>query len=120
MIYLYIPSLVPDKYKEKNIRALPYLYPTKLNLVVYAKQMQELAFYQALEVAENLARRQGFMLVPWSCLHWQRAKAYGPDRKIKIGRNSFFLLKPNELTKGEIKKLEQYYTEELDKEIKIG
>jgi len=117
---LLIPSLVPEKYKDKDPRALAYLYPTRLNLVSYAKQMQKFAFYQALEVAEDLAHRQGFILIPWACLHWQRAKNYGNDRKIKIGRNSFFLLKPNELTKGETKKLEKYYSEELNKEIKIG
>lgn len=100
-------SLVPKDYREKDPRTLPYLYPTTLNIVAYAKKMQEFSFYQALEVAENLAKRQGFILLPWSCIHWERAKKLGYDRKIKIGRKSFFLLKMNEMTKTEKLKLER-------------
>lgn len=98
-------SLVPKNYKDKDPRTLPYLYPESINLVSYAKQVQTFSFYQTLEVAEDLARRQGYILLPWSCIHWQRAKKFGPDRKIKIGRKSFFMMKPDELTKGEKNKL---------------
>lgn len=100
-------TLVPKDYRDKDPRALPYLYPTTLNIVAYAKKMQEFSFYQALEIAEDLAKRQGFILVPWSVLHWQRAKKLGYDRKIKIGRKSFFLLRRDEMTKTEILKLER-------------
>lgn len=104
-------SLVPKNYKEKDPRTLPFLYPTTLNIVAYAKKMQEFSFYQALEVAEDLAKRQGFMLLPWSCIHWQRAKKLGYDRKIKIGRKSFFLLRIDEMTKTEKMKLESLIEE---------
>lgn len=104
-------SLVPRNYKKKDPRTLPYLFPETLNIVAYAKKVQLFSFYQTLEVAEDLAKRQGFILLPWSCIHWQRAKNYGIDRKIKIGRKSFFLMKPDELTKGEKRKLEQYISE---------
>lgn len=112
-------SLIPEGYKKKDPRSLLYLYPNSINIVAYAKSMQKFAFYQALEVAEDLAKRQGFILLPWSCIHWQRAKCYGVDRKIKVGRNSFFLMKPDELTKSEIKKLE-IYLEELHKSEKAS
>lgn len=98
-------SLVPKDYRNKDPRTLPYLYPTTLNVVAYAKKMQEFSFYQALEIAEDLAKRQGYILLPWSCIHWQRAKKLGHDRKIKIGRKSFFLLRVEEMTKGEKLKL---------------
>ncbi|MBP3041755.1 hypothetical protein J9303_20140, partial [Bacillaceae bacterium Marseille-Q3522] len=88
-------SLVPAEYKEKDPRRLPWLYPKTLNLVYYAKKMQEFSFYQSLEVAEQLAKKQGFLLIPFSCVHWQRAKNFANDRKIKIGRKSFFLLRVN-------------------------
>jgi hypothetical protein len=101
-------SLVPKDYKNKDPRTLPYLYPDSLNIVAYAKKVQIFSFYQTLEVAEDLAKRQGFILLPWSCIHWQRAKYFGPDRKIKIGRKSFFLMKPEELTKSEKTKLLNY------------
>jgi hypothetical protein len=113
-------SLVPNDFKDKDPRQLVYLYPTSLNVVAYAKRMQEFSFYQALEVAEVLAHRQGFVLLPWSCMHWQRAKNFGSDRKIKVGRNSFFLMKVEEMTKVEKRKLETYIQEELDREIKIS
>ncbi|AIF45736.1 hypothetical protein [Virgibacillus sp. SK37] len=104
-------SLIPSGYKDKDPRRLPFLYPETLNIVSYAKKAQTFYFYQSLEVAEDLAKRQGFILLPWSCIHWQRAKHYGIDRKVKIGRKSFFLMKPDELTKGEKRKLQEYLEE---------
>lgn len=101
-------SLIPKGYKNKDPRPLLYLYPESINIVAYAKKMQEFSFYQSLQVAEDLAKRQGFILLPWECIHWQRAKLFGLDRKIKIGRKSFFLMKINELTKTERAKLETY------------
>ncbi len=98
-------TLLPKGYKDKDPRALLYLYPTSLNIVAYAKKLQVFSFYQTLEVAEDLAKRQGFILLPYSCIHWERAKQFGADRKIKIGRKSFFLMKLNELTKKEKEKL---------------
>ncbi|MDA6130779.1 hypothetical protein OSK38_25765, partial [Escherichia coli] len=88
-----------------------YLYPNSVNIVAYAKKMQQFSFYQSLEIAEDLAKRQSFILLPWECIHWQRAKAFGVDRKVKIGRKSFFLMKVNELTKNERLKLENYLNE---------
>lgn len=104
-------TLVPSDYKAKDPRTLPYLYPESLNIVAYAKKVQEFSFYQTLEVAEDLAKRQGFILLPWTCIHWQRAKNFGVDRKVKIGRKSFFMMRPDELTKGERRKLEDYIRE---------
>lgn len=100
-------SLVPEKYKNKNNdpRGLLYLYPN-LNIVAYAKKMQRFSFYQALEVAEDLAQRQGFILLPFDCIHWERAKKYGSERRVKIGRKSFFMMRISELTKKEKEKLE--------------
>lgn len=98
-------SLVPSNYKDKDPRTLPFLYPESINIVAYAKKVQAFSFYQTLEVAEDLAKRQGYILLPWSCIHWQRAKKFGTDRKVKIGRKSFFMMKPSELTKGERSKL---------------
>jgi hypothetical protein len=104
-------SLVPKGYREKDPRPFAWLYPKSINIVSYAKSMQKFAFYQALEVAEDLAKRQGFILLPWSCIHWQRAQSFGIDRKVKIGRKSYFLMKPQELTKSETMKLEKYLEE---------
>ncbi|SEO80038.1 hypothetical protein SAMN04488134_11346 [Amphibacillus marinus] len=113
-------SLVPRDYKKKDPRTLPYLYPETLNIVAYAKKVQAFSYYQTLEVAEDLARRNGFLLLPYSCMHWQRAKNYGVDRKVKIGRKSFFMLRPHELTKGELNKLRDYLIEEVGHEPDIS
>lgn len=99
-------TLIPKNYKLNDPRPLSYLYTNSINIVAYAKKMQKFSFYQSLEIAEDLANRQGFILLPFDCIHWQRAKAFGKDRKVKIGRKSFFLMKIDELTKNEIKKLE--------------
>lgn len=104
-------SIIPKDYKLKDPRPLLYLYPESVNLVAYAKQVQEFSFYQSLKVAEDLANRQGYLLLPFNCMHWERAKDYGPDRKIKIGRRSFFLMKIDELTKTEKRKLNMYLEE---------
>lgn len=105
-------SLIPKRIKQKgDPRTLAYYYPTSLNIVAYAKKMQEFSFYQALAVAEDMASKQGYILVPWSCMNWQRAKNYGSDRKVKIGRKSFFIMRENELTKSEQIKLQEYLRE---------
>ncbi|NLI74720.1 MAG: hypothetical protein GX369_08160 [Euryarchaeota archaeon] len=106
-------SLVPSNYKDKDPRPLTYLNPETVNIVVYTKQVQKFNYYQMLELAEDLAKRQGFILLPYRCMHWQRVKEYGADRKIKIGRKSFFMMKPSELTKGERIKLIDYINEEV-------
>lgn len=112
-------TLIPSNYKKNDPRSLLYLYPTSVNIVAYAKKMQDFCFYQALEVAETMAKRQGFILLPFSCIHWERAKQFGPDRKIKIGRKSFFLMKIQELTKKEYEKLE-IHLDELKEHSKAG
>lgn len=110
-------SLVPDNYKKQDPRVLAYFYPKTLNVVAFAKKMQEFTFYQALEVAEDIAKKTGYILVPWKCVHWKRARLYGNNRKIKIGRHSFFLLRENELTANEKKKLLNFLSNETQNAI---
>ncbi|WP_017473875.1 hypothetical protein [Amphibacillus jilinensis] len=101
-------SLVPKNYKEKDPRPLTYLNPTTINIVSYTKSVNTFNYYQLLDLAEDLAKRQGFILLPWSCIHWNRAKLYSKDRKVKVGRKTFFMMKPGELTKLEEQKLLDY------------
>lgn len=98
-------SIVPKNYKNQDPRALLYLFPTTFNIVAFAKKLQQFSFYQTLEVAEDMARKQKMILLPFSCIHWERAKQYGQDRKVKIGRKSFFMMRMDELTKKERQKL---------------
>jgi hypothetical protein len=110
-------TLLPKGYKDKDKdpRALVYLYPSTLNIVAYAKKLQQFSFYQALEVAEMMAKRQGFILLPFSCIHWERAKLFGEERRVKIGRKSFFMMKLTELTKKETEKLTLHLAEIQEK-----
>ncbi|WP_175615914.1 hypothetical protein [Piscibacillus halophilus] len=104
-------SIVPKKFKTKDPRQLLYHFPN-MPVVKYAKMMQEFSFIHALACAEDVAHKTGHILVPYSCMHWERKKKL-IDMRIKIGRNSFFLLKEYELTKTEKRKLE-IYVEELE------
>lgn len=101
-------TLIPRNYKKKDPRPLTYLYRNTINIVAYAKEMQRFSFYQALEVAEDLAKRQGFILLPWECINWKRAQMLAGDRKVKIGRKSFYLMRIDELNKNEKLKLKVY------------
>jgi len=103
-------SILPEDYKSKDPRNLLYHFPS-LPVVKYAKLMQTWSFYQALGVAEDLAHRQGYVLLPSFCMHWQRVQKHGPDRRVKIGRNSFYLMRLKELTKTEKNKLENHIEE---------
>lgn len=109
-------SIVPDKYKGKDPRALLYHFPS-MPVVKYAKILQEYHFYQMLEVAEDMAHKMGFILIPYACMHWQRKKEFAKDRKVKIGRNSFFMMKIKELTDSEKNKFMDYLDELGQKKI---
>lgn len=100
-------SVVPDTFRDRDPRNLLYHFPN-MPVVKYAKLMQEYCFYKQLQVAEDIAHKQGFILVPFECMHWQRKKNFASDRKVKIGRNSYFMMKVEEMTKVERVKLEQY------------
>ncbi|EEK97292.1 hypothetical protein bcere0013_55620 [Bacillus cereus BDRD-ST26] len=41
-------------------------------------------------------------------MHWQRREQFRDHRKVKVGRNSFFMMSPNELTRTETRKLQAY------------
>lgn len=106
-------SVVHKRYKETDPRTLPFLYPDSINIVYYSKKVQVFSFFYTLEVAENLVKKLGYILLPWKCMHWERVKEYGEDRRVKIGRRSFFMMKMEELTPTEKEKL-KIYIEELN------
>ncbi|MFP3599996.1 hypothetical protein SB679_25055, partial [Chryseobacterium sp. SIMBA_029] len=62
----------------------------------------------------EMAHKMGFLLIPYECMHWQRKSKFAHDRKVKIGRNSYYMMKHHELTKTEQNKL-MNYLEELRK-----
>lgn len=106
-----LASVVPQKYKDNDPRSLLYQFPS-MNKFKYAKLMQKFSFYKSVEVAESVANSMGYSLIPACCLHWKRKQALTDDEmKVKVGRNSFFLMKPGDLSKREKEKLQQYLAE---------
>ncbi|HHY72279.1 MAG TPA: hypothetical protein GX497_03460 [Bacillus bacterium] len=104
-------SVVPKKFSENDPRSLPYHFPN-FPIVKYAKIMNEYNYYYALKAAEEVANKNGFFLLPTSCMHWQRkAKFTEMNRKIKVGNYTFFMMRENELTESERQKLERYLEE---------
>lgn len=109
-------SLVPGDFKSNDPRMLAYLYPNSIinserNFVTYNKKMQKFIYYHSLEVAEHMAKMMDFILLPAACIHWRRAKTLGEKRRVNVGRNVFYLVKENELTKLEMKKLMDHTSE---------
>ncbi|KAF0994414.1 hypothetical protein V2J23_00790 [Geobacillus thermoleovorans] len=102
-------SLVPEHYKDKDPRTLLYHFPS-IPVVKFAKITQRFYFFKQLEVAQDIANRLGYILVPSVCMHWERVKTFA-DRRVRIGRNSFFMMRPNELTELEHRKLQDYLDE---------
>lgn len=106
-----LPSVVPAGYRDKDPRTLLYFYPS-MPKVLYAKKMATFAFYYALDAAEQVAHRLGYVLVPYECLHWARRKTFAAQgRKIKIGRRTYYLMRQNEFTKNEKRKFDLYLSE---------
>lgn len=106
-------SLVPNDYKSKDPRILAYLYPDEItksqqNLVKYNKTVAKFIYYNSLKIAEEMAKMFDYLLIPSSCVHWRRAKELGKNRRIKVGRNIFYLMREDELTKKEKQKLIDY------------
>lgn len=101
-------NVVPDKHNNKrDPRSLLYHYPS-LPIVKYAKLMQEYMHNSMLKLAQDMADQLCYVLVPASCIHWERVKKIGNDRRVRVGRHNFYLLLENEMTKTEVKKLLLY------------
>ena len=98
-------TLLPPNFQKMNPHALVLLYPETMNIYVYHKKMTKYSFYLQVKLAEDIAKKMGFILLPGKCIHWKRAKAFAENRRVKIGRNTFYMLKINELTKKEHEKL---------------
>lgn len=105
-----LSSVIPNRFKDKDPRTLLYHFPS-LPIVQFAKMYQEYTHFKQLQLAENMAKKFGCVLVPLDCMNWKRRQKFGLDKKVKVGRNSYFIMHPNELTRLEKKKLEEYLEE---------
>lgn len=105
-------SLIPSGYKDRDPRALLYFFPS-LPKVRFAKILNEFYYYKTLESVEEAANKMGFILLPRACMNWQRCRDYSEDRKVKVCGRTFFMMKINELTNAEKRKLKEYIEEHV-------
>lgn len=108
-------TLLPADYKEKDPRQLAFNYASTIQnssngLVIYNKYVQQFIYYHSLDVAEQFAKQMGMILIPSTCIHWRRAKDL-TNRRVKVGRKSFYALREEELNVKEKKKIIDYLDE---------
>ena len=114
-------TLIPGDFREKDPRQVAFMYPQSIissqqKFIAYNKKMQMFVYYHSLDVAETMAKLMNYVLLPTSILHWRRAKQLGADRRVRIGRNIFYLVKRSELTSKEVARLVEY-AEEIRQEV---
>lgn len=108
-------SLVNPNYQKHDPRQLAYLYPDSItrsmqSFISYNKKLQTFLYNHSLDAATQAANMFGCILVPTNCLHWRRAKQIA-ERRIFIGRNSFYIVKPTEINKNELSRLQKRIAE---------
>lgn len=109
-------SIVPQDLKQADPRPLAYLYPQMIrndnqSFVAFIKKMQRFDFYNSLKMFEDYAHANDFILCPARLMHWRRRDNFGAKRRVQVGRQAFFLVKKNELTKKEKVKLLDHITD---------
>jgi hypothetical protein len=104
-------SIVPLDKIEKDPRNLAYFYP-RMPVTKYAKMTNEYFFWRMVQVAEAVAKLEGKLLIPASCIHWERKKKLS-ERMVSVFKQSFYLMTAAELTKNEKKKYEGLNTGEV-------
>ena len=103
-------SIVPPNFKDNDPRGLAMLFPNSIrndnqSFIGFIKKMQVFDFYNSLSRFEEYAHANGFILFPASIMHWRRRNGFGIERRIRVGRKSFYLVREYELTDGEKEKL---------------
>lgn len=92
-------TIVPVEKIASNPQTLLYNFPS-MNPVRYTKLSAEYHYWRAVKAAEDTAHACGCLLVPGKLLHWRRHAKFA-DRKVKIGKESYFTMRQNELTAAE-------------------
>lgn len=102
-------SIVPVR-NIRDPRQLLFHYPS-LPVIRYAKMAADFYQDQMLRLAEELASRQGFILVPASCLSWRKKQEIAAERQVSIGKYSYYMLRSDEMSKSAKEKLQAYIDE---------
>lgn len=109
-------TIVPESYRDKDPRQFGYhqrnqMLTSERAFVTYNKYISNFLFYHSLQAAEEVAKCFDRILVPTNCLNWRRAQELA-QRRIYVGRKSFYTMAPTELRLIEKKKLLRYLESE--------
>ncbi|QTB25017.1 hypothetical protein J1907_23775 (plasmid) [Lysinibacillus sphaericus] len=106
-------SIVPPDFRDRDPRSYAYQYPDDVrnNFVKYVKSVQKFSFYNSLNMFEEFAHANGFVLFPAQLMHWRRREGFGQKRRARVGRKSFYMVRTYELTEAEKEKLLDYIKE---------
>lgn len=102
-------SIVPQG-RCRDPRQLLYHYPS-IPVVRYAQLVAEFHHIQMLRLAEDIAHKQGFLLVPASVLHWRQKQEIAAERQVTVGKQVFYMMRKTELSKRALEKLQEYLEE---------
>lgn len=89
-------SIVISSKIQHDPQTLLYHFPG-IDKVRYTRLSQEYYFWKSVQAAEQAAAIVGCLLVPASCLHWERKLAVR-EKGMKIGKFSYFILRRDEMT----------------------
>lgn len=109
-------SLVPKNFRDKDPRSLAKTHPNTIrtdnrSFISFVKKWQKFDYYNSLNMFEEYAHSNGFILFPATIMHWRRCEHFGEKRRARVGRKSFYLVREYELTEREKKRLNDYITE---------
>lgn len=105
-------TIVPEDFRNKDPRQFGYHQRNEIPnseraFITYNKYVSQFLFYYSLQAAEEVAKCFDRILVPTDCLNWRRAQQLA-QRRIYVGRKSFYTMSPEELRQIERKKLLKY------------
>lgn len=101
-------TIIPAGKLKHDPQRLLYHFPS-IDKVRYTKLSQEYYYWHSVSVAEGTARMFGRLLIPARCLHWERKTRFA-DRRLQIGKKSFYVMAMDEMTEVEKEK----YLSEVD------
>ncbi|GAE32876.1 hypothetical protein [Halalkalibacter hemicellulosilyticus] len=106
-------SLIPPNYRKKGDPRALLFKRKKLPKVLFAQLMNEFWFYKALESLEDMANKQGFILVPTSILNWRRRAVFTEKRKVILNGRAYFFLNVIDLKPKEKERLIEFINTEV-------
>lgn len=103
-------SIIPPDLEEKDPRPFAFLYPNMIrnddqSFIAFIKKMQRFTFYKSLKCFEDFGHANGLILLPATVLHWRRRNNFGAERRVKVGKKTFYFVREDEITKLEKQKL---------------